>query len=79
MPKWLRDLIFNAVRAYSYLRRNFYTVMDQLAAMLARTAMPSSTPTAGGPSTSTEALSSATPLLSGGADDTSDRKVCNLI
>jgi hypothetical protein len=79
MPKWLRTLIFNAVRTYSYIRRNFYRVMDQLAAMLARTAMPSGIPTAGSPSTSTEALSSAPPLLSGGTDNVPDREVCNLI
>ncbi len=52
--------------------------MDQLAAMLARTAMPSGIPTAGSPSTSTEALSSAPPLPSGGTDNVPNREVCNL-
>jgi hypothetical protein len=73
MPKWLRNLIFNAVRTYSYIRRAICRAMDQLAAMLARAAVPSGTSTEGtGPA---EGMTSSTPLLSG-SPDLPDREVC---
>jgi hypothetical protein len=70
MPKWLRILIFNAVRAYSFIRRGFYRIMDQLAAMLARGAMPSGLNSGGSPP------EAPAPMLSGSIDDASDREVC---
>jgi hypothetical protein len=76
MPKWLRNLIFNSIRAYSFLRRNFYRLMDQLAAMLARGAMPAGTATPGGISPA-EATPSSAPLLPGASGDVPDREVCS--
>jgi hypothetical protein len=75
MPKWLRNLIFSAIRAYSFLRRNFYRVMEQLASMLARATVPGGTDPTGG--LNPEASASAAPLLSGNAGDTPDREVCS--
>ncbi len=73
MPKWLRNLIFNAVRAYSYLRRNICRAMDQLASMLARSAMPGGTTA---PGASAEESAPIPPLLQGMADGLPDREVC---
>ncbi len=75
MPKWLRNIIFNAVRAYSYIRRNICRAMDQLAAMLARGAVPSGPGTSGGISP-TEESAPVPPLLQGIADNIPDREVC---
>jgi hypothetical protein len=74
MPKWLRTVIFNAVRFYSYLRRGFYRTMDQLAAMLARGAMPAGGATGG--TSAAEGVASPTPQLSGSTADMPDREVC---
>jgi hypothetical protein len=77
MPKWLRTLIFNTVRAYSFVRRAFYRVMDQLAAMLAKAAAPSGPDTSGSPISGASA--SAAPLLTGDTMDAPDREVCTFI
>ncbi len=77
MPKWLRNIIFNAVRAYSYIRRNICRAMDQLAAMLARAAVPSGTTSTEGTGPA-EGMTSSAPLLSGNAD-IPDREVCAFI
>ncbi len=75
MPKWLRNLIFNAVRAYSYIRRKFCRAMDQLAAMLARAAVPSGPGAAGGIGPAEEPAP-VPPLLQGIAGNLPDREVC---
>jgi hypothetical protein len=74
MPKWLRNLIFSTVRVYSFLRRNFYRIMEQLAAMLAKAAAPSGPDNPGSPSSGASA--SASPLLTGDTMDAPDREVC---
>ncbi len=73
MPKWLRNLIFNSIRAYSFIRRNICRAMDQLAAMLARAAVPGGTAT-GGISATGNAASPA-PQVRGDTAEIPDREV----
>ncbi len=74
MPKWLRNLIFNAVRAYSFIRRHICRAMDQLAAMLARSAMPAGM-APNGPG-AMDGAAAPVPQVGGNADDIPDREVC---
>jgi hypothetical protein len=76
MPKWFRNLIFNAVRAYSCLRRGFYRIMEQLAAMLAKTSVPGGT-APGATDTGADGTAPVSPLLSGLTDGLPDREVCS--
>jgi hypothetical protein len=76
MPKWLRTLIFNTVRAYSCVRRAFYRIMDQLAAMLARAAVPGGTATGG--LSATDGVAASAPQVSGESADIPDREVCEI-
>jgi hypothetical protein len=77
MSKWLRNLIFNAVRAYSFIRRHICRAMDQLASMLARSAMPAGMAPSG-PGVM-DGVAAPVPQVSGSADDTPDREVCVFI
>jgi hypothetical protein len=74
MPKWFRNLVFNAVRTYSYIRRAICRAMDQLAAMLARSAMPAGM-APNGPG-AMDGAAAPVPQVGGSADDIPDREVC---